>query len=76
MARIGLLLASDIQRSLFHKEQGCGASDASFEVFGEATVAIEPREGTLDDPATRDKVKAFRGVRTVDDLERPVALTL
>ena len=28
-----------------------GALDGIFEVFGEATVSIEPCEGALDDPA-------------------------
>ena len=59
-----------------HKEPGCGAGDGAFEVFSGATVAVKPCEGTLYDPATRDKFKAFCRVRAFDDLERPIAFSL
>ena len=59
-----------------HKEPGCGAGDGAFEVFSEATVAVKPCEGTLFDPARRDKFKAFCRVRAFDDLERPIAFAL
>jgi thioesterase domain-containing protein len=42
------------------------------EVFGEATAAIEPRQGTLDNPAHWQDHEAVRLVRALYDLDREV----
>jgi hypothetical protein len=47
--------------------------EAGFKVFGEASVAIEPSESPLDDPAPRQDDKAADGIGTLDDLDGPVA---
>lgn len=40
-----------------------------FEILGEAAIAAEPGEGSLDDPATRQDDKAFRMIASLDDFE-------
>jgi len=40
-----------------------------FKIFGKATAAIEPGEGSLDDPSARQDHKARRGIRSLDDLD-------
>ena len=47
--------------------------EAGFKVFGEASVAIEPSESTLDNPAPRQDDKAADGIGTLDDLDSPLA---
>jgi hypothetical protein len=39
-------------------DPGLGAGDGGFEVFGKASVPIEPSEGAFDDPATRQEFEA------------------
>lgn len=40
-----------------------------FVILGDAAVTPEPREGSLDDPATRQDREAFQIVAALDDLE-------
>ena len=56
-----------------HEEPCGGGGDASLEVFGEAAVSPEPREGAFDYPAARQEDEALGGVAPLDDLERPHA---
>jgi hypothetical protein len=55
------------------KEPVDGAFDGSFEVFGEAAIAVEPRKGSFDHPAPRQQHEALGLVGTLDDFERPFA---
>ena len=59
-----------------HEEPSGGAGDGAFEVFGEAAVAVEPREGAFDDPAPRDELKAHGLLRAFNNFESPVAVAL
>ncbi len=43
------------------------------EVLGEATVAIEPGQRSLDDPSTRQDFEALCGIGSLDDLDGPCA---
>ena len=40
-----------------------------FEILGQAATAIEPREGALDNPASRQKLKPFGVIGAVDDFD-------
>ncbi len=56
------------------EEEPClGAGDGCFEVLGQAAVAVEPGQGTFDHPTARYDFEALRGVRPLDDLQRPSA---
>ena len=44
------------------EEPCCCAFDGPFEVFGEAAVAVEPREGALDDPSARASAAVLAGL--------------
>jgi len=46
-------------------ERGCEV----FPVLGEASIAAEPGEGSLDDPTARQHDEAFHGVAAFDDFE-------
>src|ERR1700674_6118508 len=52
---------------------GFGAGDRSLEILGQATVSIEPSEGSFDHPSPWEQLKADRVSGTFDDLDRPVA---
>jgi hypothetical protein len=54
-------------------DPGLGALDGGFEVFGQAAVAIEPGEGTFDDPAAREDLEANRIGHAPDDFDAPSA---
>jgi hypothetical protein len=51
-------------------DEGEVGSDAVFDVFGEASAAVEPSEGAFDEPALRQHDEALGGVRSLDDLQR------
>ena len=51
-------------------EEGKRVVVAILPVFGKATAAIEPADGTLDEPALRFNDEAFGVVATFDDLDR------
>jgi hypothetical protein len=55
------------------EEPSLGAGDGSLEVLGEAAIAVEPGEGPFDDPAARQEFEAGRVLRSLDDLNRPLA---
>lgn len=56
------------------EEEPCGgAFDGPFEVFGEAAVSVQPRDGSLDHPAAGEQLEALCGIRALDDLQRPFA---
>jgi hypothetical protein len=55
------------------EEPRLGAFDGRFEVFGEAAIAIEPGDGALDDPSSRQRLAALGGVGAPDDVEGPGA---
>ena len=40
-----------------------------FEILGQAATAIEPREGALDNPASRQKLKPFGVIGAFDDFD-------
>jgi len=40
-----------------------------FPVLGKSPISAEPREGSLDDPATRQHSEAFYGVAAFDDFD-------
>ena len=54
-------------------DPGLGALDGGFEVFGQAAVAIEPGEGTFDDPAAREDFEANGIGHAPDDFDAPSA---
>jgi hypothetical protein len=43
----------------------------AFEVSGEAAASAEPSKGAFDDPAPRQKLKAFDPERSLDDFDGP-----
>ena len=43
--------------------------EAGFKVFGETSIAVEPSESALDNPAPRQDDKAADGIGTFDDLD-------
>ena len=47
--------------------------EAGFKVFGKPSVALEPSESALDNPAPRQDDKAADGIGTFDDLDGPLA---
>jgi hypothetical protein len=49
------------------------ACDGFFPVFGQSAASIEPCEGALDDPPSRNDFESFSRVGTLDDLDGPVA---
>ena len=53
-------------------DPGLGAGNGCFEVFGEATVTIEPGEGAFD-PAARQNLEADSVGHALDDLDAPLA---
>jgi hypothetical protein len=59
--------------TLAMKKRRLGAFDGRFEVFGEAAIAIEPGDGALDDPSSRQRLEALAGVGAPDDVEGPGA---
>ena len=48
-----------------------GAFDGFLPILGEPSAAPEPGEGTLEDPAAWQNLKAFCHIGTFDDLDRP-----
>ncbi len=54
-------------------DPGLGALDGGFEVFGQAAVAVEPGEGTFDDPAAREDFETHRIGHAADDFSAPSA---
>jgi len=48
-----------------------GACDGSLEVLGEPATSVEPGEGSLDDPSTRQDLEALGGIGSFDDLKGP-----
>ena len=58
------------------EEPGFGACDSGFEVFGQASIAIEPSQRAFDHPAARHDFEALCGVGSLDDFERPAAEAL
>ena len=55
------------------EEPSLGAGDGGLEILGKAAVAVEPGEGTLDDPAAGQEFEADSVLRSLDDLDRPLA---
>ena len=53
------------------EEPGLGRCDQGLEVFGQASIAIEPGEGAFDDPSARQNVEALGIAWAFDDLEGP-----
>ena len=51
---------------------GCGG-DGCLEVLCEAAVAVQPGEGSLDDPSAGQRDEAFRNVELFDEFDCPVA---
>ena len=51
---------------------GCGC-DGCLEVLGEAAVAVQPGERSLDGPSAGQEVKALCGVGSLDDLDCLIA---
>lgn len=43
------------------------------EVLSEATVSVQPGQGSLDDPAARENHEALCGIGPLDDFEGPFA---
>jgi hypothetical protein len=72
------MVASGIRHSAYEElhrgdeEPGFGAGDRSFKVFGEAPIAIEPGQGSFDDPAAREGFEAVRLIRALDDFDGPL----
>ena len=54
-------------------DEGEVGADAVFDVLGEASAAVEPAEGTFDDPALGQDGEALGGVRSFDDSGGPAA---
>lgn len=54
-------------------DPGFGGGDGSVPVLGQPSAPSEPGEGPFHDPSTRQEFKALRGVRALDDLDRPRA---
>src|ERR1700747_1120216 len=50
-----------------------GARDCFLEVFGEAAISPEPRQGSLDDPASWFRLEGANRLAARDDLDRPFA---
>ena len=53
------------------EDPGDGAFDGGLEVFGETAATVQPGEGALDDPATREEFEPLSGVGSLDDLDDP-----
>src|SRR5262249_1540210 len=56
-----------------NEDPGLSAGDRRLEVFGETTVASKPSKGALDHPASRLGLECSHGLRSGDDLDRPLA---
>jgi hypothetical protein len=54
-------------------DPGLGAGDGGFEVFGEATVTIEPREGAADHLTAWQDFEADGIGHALDELDAPLA---
>jgi hypothetical protein len=55
-------------------EQPCGCrGDGLLEVLGEATVAVQPSEDSLDNPTAREDDTPLCGIGAFDDLDGPFA---
>src|SRR3990170_875282 len=52
-------------------EPGFAASDSSFEVFGQSSIASEPSEGSLDHPTFGLGLECADALGACDDLDRP-----
>src|SRR5271167_3626280 len=50
-----------------------GARDRSLEILCQAAVSIEPSQGSFDDPAARQQLKAGSVSGAFDDLDGPLA---
>ena len=50
-------------------EEGQRLASATFPVLGETPTAVEPCDGSLDDPALGQHRKACRLIRALDDLD-------
>ena len=55
------------------EQPGCGGGDGLFKVLGKAAVAVQPSEGSLDNPAARENHEALCGIGALDDLDGPFA---
>ena len=55
------------------EDPGLGACDGFLEVLGGPSAAAEPGEGSLHDRSTRQDLEALGLIRTLDDLNRPLA---
>ena len=55
------------------EKPSCGAFDGSFEVLGEAAVAVQPCDCPLDYPAAWQKLEALGGVGAFDNFQGPCA---
>lgn len=61
--------ASDVR----DKNPSFSAGDGFLPIFRQAATSVQPGEGALDDPPSRQHLKALHGVRAFDDLDGPSA---
>src|ERR1700732_4415259 len=57
-------------------EPGGRARDSFLEVFSKAPISAVPGEAAFDDPSAREHLEAVCGVGSLDDFERPIALSV
>src|SRR6476660_2730717 len=50
-----------------------GARNRRLEILCQAAVSIEPSQGSFDDPAPRQQLKASSGIGAFDNLDGPLA---
>ena len=55
------------------EEPSLGAGDGGLEILGKAAISVEPGEGPFDDPAAGQEFEADSVLRSLDDLDRPLA---
>src|SRR5665647_3638641 len=71
--RVRPISSSRITEFSQHEANGCEAQEDQaaeveiFPVFGKPAATIEPRNGALDDPSTRQNDEAFGPIGTLDD---------
>jgi len=67
-----------MQHQVNHRQidDALGGARQSFVIFAQAAVAIEPAEGSLDDPALGRNVKALLGLIALDDVHLPAGKLL
>ena len=51
------------------EDPGNGACDGALEILGEPAASVEPGEGSLDNPSTRQNLEAVGGIGSFDDLK-------